>query len=493
MSTTQLPPAAVRRREGLLVVLPGVLLAALLTGWNYSSKPMWRDEWYTYGTVERSFDGMVHLLSHTDGGLAGFYLLMHVWMLPDASVAWMRLPAALCTVLVAALTALVGRRVGGTAVGVVSGVVVTMIPAVFSHAQEARAYPLVLAAVTATGLAALRYGERPSTGRWGALAALGFLAAALHPLPGTPAVAGIFIGLLAQPGAAPRWRIVMAGVPAALVSAALIVVGYTQVDVTSVGNSGSIRQAFTVRYLMTSSYALLLVMLALSALAAVVLWRRRARLAVLVGWVVAPVGSLVGLITLGSFFQTRYASAVAPAAAVLIAVGLVAVATLAARAVPLGHGALASRAATVVVTLALVAFLTPTVVQVRTRPFSADDPRSATAALTAGYRSGDAVVYASPTARGLTCFYSPPGERLADPLLVRSPLASNSVDGAEVQNSQVGSATSAFERVWVAGTTSGPTSPWYDQRRIDLATAGRPLVESRSFGEYRLQLWGTRR
>lgn len=476
-------------RETLLIVAPGTVLAILLTAWNYSSKPMWRDEWFTYGTVERPFTGMVNLLADKDGGLAGFYLLMHAWMLMGDSVAWMRVPAAVCTVLVAALTALVGRRVAGPAVGVVSGLLIALMPTVIDHAQEARAYPLVLAAVTATALAALCLQDSPSTGRWVALSALGYLATALHPLPGAPAVAGIFLGLLLCPGPAARWRILVAGVPAGLVAATLIALGYLQQGVTDTANGGGIRQAINVRFLMAPGWGLLLVMLALSALSLVTLRHRSSRLVLLLAWIVVPLLSLTALISLGSFFKPRYASAIVPAACVLVAVGVVLVAAAAARALPSRYYTLSQGIVVSVVTLGLLVPLVPNAARTLDSPFRTDDPRAATDALVAGYRDGDAVIYSGSMARGLTEHYAPAGEDLEDPLLVRSPLASDSITGEELPIDQAASAVEDYERLWVVGTLSGPGDQWNSQKRVDTVTTGRGLIEERTFGRYRLQLW----
>lgn len=477
------------RRALLAAALPGVLLSTLLTAWHYSSKPMWRDEWFTYSTVERPFTGMVSLLTDRDGGLAGFYLVMHAWMLMGDSVAWMRVPAAVCTVLVAALTALVGRRVGGPAVGVVSGLLVALVPTVIDHAQEARAYPLVLAAVTATCLAALRYQDRPSANRWAALSAAGFLAAALHPLPGAPAIAGIFLGLLLRPGPAGRWRILVAGVPAGLVAVALVTLGFVQQGVADTANGGGIRQAVNLRFLLAPGWGLLLAMLTLSALSLVALRHRRGPLVLLLAWIMLPLLSLVVLISLGSFFKPRYASSIVPAAAVLIAVGVVVVATAAARMAPSRYRPFSRTGAVLLITLALLVPLVPYAARTVESPFRTDDPRAATRALFAGYRSGDAVVYSGTLARGLTEHYAPAGERVNDPLLVRSPLASDTIAGRELPIGQAASAVEDYERLWVVGTLSGPGDRWNSQERVDTVTTGREITEDRTFGRYRLQLW----
>lgn len=250
-----------------------------------------------------------------------------------------------------------------------------------------------------------------------------------------PAVAGIFLGLLLKPGSASRWRIIGAGLPAALIAGALIALGATQNDLTSIGNGAGVGQVLIVRQLAAPSRSVLLIMMALGAVSVFALRRQRGPLTVLLAWAVAPVLSLATLIAIGSFFEPRYASAFAPAAAVLVAVGIVSLASSSASALSSHHRSTTAIAMISAITIAVIVLMAPSAARSASRPFWADDPRSATGALVAGYREGDAVVYSSSIARGLTQFYAKTDHRLEDPLLLRSPLESDTVQGEEIQGS----------------------------------------------------------
>ena len=483
------------RTGALATTLPGVALSGGLVVWHFSDKPLWRDEWFTYSTVERPLGSMLRLLSETDGGLAGFYLVMHAWMLVGDSVAWLRLPAAVCTVALSAAVALLGRRVGGTAAGAVAGLVVALLPAVVEHEQEARAYPLVLLATTAAGLAALRYREGPTRGRWVVLASLGAAAAALHPLPGAPAVAGIFSGMLLAPGAARRSAVVLAGLPAGALAGALVAVGLAQQGVSDAASPGGVGTVLLLRYVLTHSWSLLAVLVVLAlAGAASLLGRRRDELTVLVAWVVVPLAVMSVLTVIGSFFKPRYVSTTVPVVAVLVGVGVVVSATALARPV----GRFVGGAWTPVVRIAgvsllvamLLVALAPRAVGWLSAPYRTDDPRSAARTMAAGWNDGDQVVYVGATARGLVTFYAPAGQTFDDPLLRSSPRRSDTVAGVEVAPGQRRPAVADAGRLWVIGQASA--NRWSEPAEVADVTAGRVRAEHREFGNYWLERWDAR-
>ena len=479
----------------LAAVLPGVALSTVLTAWHYDSKPMWRDEWFTYGTAGRTLPQMAHLLSSDDGGLAGFYLVMHAWMSLGDSLAWVRLPAALATVAIAALTALVGARLGGTLVGALSGVVVAVLPSVTDHAQEARAYPLVVAAVTATALAALRYRDEPSRGRGAVLCALAAAGVVLHPLPGAPAVAGIVVGLLASPGLARRAVVVVTAAPAALLALGLVSVGASQGGESSnPGGVHSLGFVLRLRFAVAPSWVLLVALVALSLVGTAFLVRSRPGRTVLVlAWVGFPVVVIVTSILLGSFSESRYLAASVPAAAVLVSAGAVAVGG---RLTPRAAGVVeerrrdrraASALAVVVVVVLVVAYL-PHVAELRRSPYMNDDPRAAGRYLDARARRGDAVVYSGSMARPLTEHYAPVATtRLDDALLAVPPVAAGSISGREVPAADRRATVADARRVWVVGTLS--STGWRFQSRVDDVTGGFEEVERRSFGGWTVERW----
>ena len=439
---------------------------------------MWRDEWITWSVTTRPLGSMAALLSERDGGLWPFYAVMHAWMNLDGSVAWMRLPAAIATVVAVATTALVGRRVGGTSAGALAGVLLAISPATVSHAQEARAYPEVVAAVTLTALAALRYRERAGSGRWAALTVIAALAVAAHPLPGVPAVAGILLALLASPGGARRWRVVVAGVPAAAVSTVLVGVGLRQVGLVLTDRPAGWGTLADFRLVLAPGWGVLVVMAALAAVAVVALRRSGASAALLVVWALTPPLVLALLAAGGSFSTRRYLVAAVPAVCVLVAVGAVVV---------------GRRVAAPVLALALVgvvvAALLPGALQARASPYRVDDPRSAARFLAASSRPGDAVVYGGPFARGLITHYCPAGASpLPDLLLAETALASDTVDGVDLPPAQQAGAVAGAERLWVVATRDGRGLEGQDV--IERVTAGRSQQERRRFGGVVVQRWG---
>lgn len=490
-----------------MAAAPGAALATVLTAWHWSSKPMWRDEWITWSVTVRPLGSMAALLSERDGGLWPFYAVMHAWMAwagSSPSVAWMRLPAAIATVVAVAATALVGRRVGGTLAGALAGVLVAVTPGLVDHADEARAYPEVVAAVTLTALAALRYRERASPGRWVALTVLAALAVAAHAIPGVPAVVGILAALLLSPGAARRWRVVAAGLPAAVVSAALIGVGLRQVGLVLTDRPAGWAAVADFRLVLAPGWGALAAMAVLAAVAVVSLRRSGASAGprstsaapLLLAWALTPPLVLALLAAGGSFSTRRYLVAAVPAVCVLVAVGAAvvgrAVAARVARARPGDGLALAHRAApaaALALVAVVVAALLPGALAVRAAPYRVDDPRSAARYLAASARAGDVVVYAGPFARGLTTHYSPAGApALPDPLLARSALASDTVDGVDVPPAQQAGAVAGADRVWAVATWDGRALEGQDV--IDRVTTGRSRQELRRFGGIVVQRWG---
>lgn len=495
LSTTEVtePPLRVRRRGGedrrmlQTALLPGVLLSALLTSWHYSSKPLWRDEFYTLSTAGRSLVDMIDLLRISDGGLTGFYGVMHVWLLVDDSAAWLRLPAAMCTVALPALVGLVAVRVAGAGAAAVAAVLVAVMPAVTIHAQEARAYPLVLLATTATALVAMRLRERPTTRRAWVFAVVATLPGLLHPIVGLPAVVGMALALLIAPGHAARRTVVLTTVPAAVAGLSLVAVGLRQTG----GSPSNVELDQLIRLPLVVAGAwwaslVLGVLIVLGATAVHHFPHRREEDGaglLIVAWLLMPFVAVIALSLAGSYFQTRYVSASAPAAAVLAAAGL-----------QRAFALLRPIARATVTGAVLIAFTTPLVVStihLRDHPYVSDDPRSAAQALASQWRAADAVVFAGTTARGLTQMYLPAAIHLDDPLLTTSARESNSIAGRELDGAARTAALTDYLRVWVVHTP--------------LARGGRPLtaeliglgndyskVSQEDFGGFEVSLW-TRR
>lgn len=462
-------------RGAALAHLPGGVLATVLAAWSFDEESLWRDEWYTLATAGQGWENLTRVLSgNSDIALAGYYSLMHAWLLVDQSSAWLRLPSALGTVALALLCADVGRRVGGARVGAVSGVLVVLTTAVSQHTGEARPYPLVLAAVTAVAALALRYLDRPGPGRGAALAAAAAGAVCLHPLPGVPAVAGVFLGLLlASPRS--RWvRVVALSVPAAATGAALVVLGHLAREPRASGAT-SLLDVPDLRFNLAQEWWAAAVVLALAALGATRLARRP--LAVLACWAVAPPAVITALGLSGGYFEYRYASSMVPALCVLAAAGaLAAVRTRwdAAVVVP-------------VLTVLVALPLARTAVSDRLSDAPVDDPRAAAASIAQAARPGDAVVFVSEPDRGMLELYAPEDLELTDALLLRTPLVSGTLSGTELPRQWWPGQLARHERVWLVGAMVDGS--WPPSAKVPAVTAARVLEDQDDYGAYRVQLW----
>ncbi len=474
-------------RGPTVAVLVPVLLAVALTAWRYDAKPLWRDEIYTLVTAGRSLPDVLDLLAVRDAGLVVYYALMNPWLAVGDSAAWLRLPSAVATPVAVGLCAALGRRVGGSATALVAGVLAALAPGIVVHAQEARPYPLVLAATSLTALLLLRATEGPSRARWVVLAGVAVLAGALHPLVALPAVAGLFAAAWWRPGRARRRAVVAAGLPAALVGLALVVVGYQQ-SVASPPAPATPAEYLTFWRIMASSPVIGVVVLALVVVGAVSLRRRRRprEVLLLLAWAATPVAAVTVLGLSGSYFNARYATASVPALCVLAALGAAAVVARLVRRRSWGVA---------VVLLAVVAVQAPPALAQRAAAYSFDDAPGAAAEVAAGARPGDVVVYAGPVARPLVSRYLPPGlvgERLDDVLLVASPEQSDTLGGGEVPARDRAELLAGYPRVWLVGTRATATNDL--ARRSWSATAvatERDLLSRHDHGYLRVELWAS--
>ena len=319
----------------------------------------------------------------------------------------------------------------------------------------------------------------------------------LHPLVAVPAVAGIFAGLWLRPGRALRRHALAAAAPAAVLGLALVAVGFVQ--------AGERPPAVSSPWRLLTFWKLFgdtpwpgLVVAALAVVGVVALGARRAhrrREALVLGaWALLPLGAVSYLGLSGSYFNARYASATAPALAVLAAVGVVALASCGARR---GTGpawrtrrSVAVASALLVTALALV----PGAVHLRERAYDFDDAPTAAAQLAAQARPGDAVVYVGSVTRPLVQRYAWPSAedegRPADVLLVAGPLASDTRNGLQVPARDDERLLDPHARVWVVGTMAVATD---DLGRGAASTRaamdGRYMVSRTDHGHVRVELW----
>jgi mannosyltransferase len=162
------PQAPVRRpvTAYLTWVVP-VVVSAALGLFEIGGPQLWRDELASWSAASRSLPQLWHMLHSIDAVLGVYYVGLHLWMAVfGQSATSMRLPSVIAMAGAAAVVALIGRRLGGGAAGLASGLVFALIPSVSRYAQEARPYAFAMFFASLATLQFLRAMERPTWGRW---------------------------------------------------------------------------------------------------------------------------------------------------------------------------------------------------------------------------------------------------------------------------------------------------------------------------------------
>jgi len=355
-------PDAARRlsaRAGLLPVGPvAATLGALaaLVGWLGSWNPSyWGDEAATVMSAERPLSTLFAELDRVDAVHGLYYFGMHFWIrLFGASELSTRLPSALAVGALVAGTVVLGARLADVRFGIIAGVVCAVLPRTTFLATEARSYALgtavaVWVMVYFVGLWRRRESRRVPWLVLGLLvAAAGYLFLYLVLL----AVVQGAVLLLSEQGRplCRRWMQSLAVTAVGAAPIALVAYGERH-QVAFLARRGYataqnvlVDQWFGTPGITVACWALILLGVA------VFLVRRRARSGVavldrqrsdrrvlLVGaaWLVLPTALVLVANAVSPLYNTRYLSFCTPAAALLVAFGLVALARVVAAAVHL--------------------------------------------------------------------------------------------------------------------------------------------------------------
>jgi mannosyltransferase len=144
-----------------------VVVTALAGLAEIGGPQLWRDELASWSAASRTMPQLWAMLHNIDAVLGIYYFGLHLWMAVfGQSAAAMRLPSVFAMAGAAAAVALIGRRLGGGAAGLASGLVFAVIPSVSRYAQEARPYAFATLFAALATLQFLRAVERPSWSRW---------------------------------------------------------------------------------------------------------------------------------------------------------------------------------------------------------------------------------------------------------------------------------------------------------------------------------------
>jgi mannosyltransferase len=130
-------------RRTTLLLLAIVALGALLRFYHIGAKSLWIDEAFSLWMARQPVGQMLDWLVRIDQHPPLYYLLLHAWMRLGESEATVRALSALCATLTIPALYLLGRRLIGPKLGLLSALILAVSPFHVHFAQEARMYALL--------------------------------------------------------------------------------------------------------------------------------------------------------------------------------------------------------------------------------------------------------------------------------------------------------------------------------------------------------------
>ncbi|GAA4581143.1 glycosyltransferase family 39 protein [Planotetraspora phitsanulokensis] len=450
-------------RPSACVAVPAAL--ALVAGlWDLGGPPVWRDEAATVSAVSRTPFQLAHLLSGVDAVHGVYYAFMHVVavVFGTGEVA-LRLPSVLAGALAAAGVGALGRALGEPRAGLYGGALMAVTPVFSRYVQEARPYPMTMAATIGVTLLLLRAVREPSRRAFllygTALAALAFLNLFAFLVVGAH---GVYVAWSRRSFA--KWAAAAALATAAMAPFAWFASGQSAqigwISAPDAGDAGMLAvQLFGDLGALTPAWAGVAPLVWGLAIFGVARGIRRTRQArhgaptraplteltrLTVPWLLIPPLVLMAVSWAGHpVYVFRYVVCSVPAAALLAGAAL---------------AALPRKAA---VALLCVAFGLSIPGQIATRGADGrqDDPEPVAAVLASSARPGDGVVFIPGKVRKYELVYPDVFARLDDVALSRSPIRDGSFGGRHVGRRALARRLAGVATVWVVGHT-GRTRNW---------------------------------
>lgn len=443
------PVAALLGTGGALVGLAGAGIPSY-----------WGDEAASVMSALRPWPSLAAVLEQIDAVHGVYYAFLHVWVsVFGISEFATRLPSAIGVGLVVAGTVVLARQFGSMRFAVVAGIVCAILPRSTFMATEARSYALGTAAavwITVLLVRLLQQPRRP-VGLWllygAAVAASAYLFLYLLLML---AVHAAYV-LVLHREAVGRWA--LGAATAVILAVPIMYLGYQQrgqIGFLAHREYVTLPNIFVFQWFEPNVAAALFWLLVILGVVAAI--RFRGRLGLLsAAWLVIPTVLLIlGNYLVSPIYNVRYLSMSTPAAALLIAAGLVYVAGRFGRPLLVGGLALA----------VLGAFSLPTYLAQRS-PWAKDsgsDLRQVSDFMAANARSGDAVVFDETTKPSqkprLSLRLYPAGfEGLEDVELVTAYDRTSSLWDAVAPITEVRQSLDAAPSVWAIELVQGGTTP----------------------------------
>jgi mannosyltransferase len=150
-----------------LPMLGAVLVTTFLFRLPFlGSSSLWTDEMWSIGTARLPWRNVLWVVLHKDSNASLYYALLHMWLRLGSSEASVRFLSVLLGVIAVPVLYLVGNRLLGKPVGLISSLLLTVNKLHISQSQNARTYSLVVLLVTVSSLYFVRGMEQPSRKNW---------------------------------------------------------------------------------------------------------------------------------------------------------------------------------------------------------------------------------------------------------------------------------------------------------------------------------------
>lgn len=309
-------------------------VVSMLGSWIPS---LWGDEAASVLSALRPGSSLLEMLTHVDAVHGAYYLGLHAWVqLFGASPFAVRLPSALAIGACAATVTWLCGRFGALWFAVVAGVVTAVLPRLTYAGEEARSYAFSAAIAALLWLVVVELLRRDKPSRWGwagygALLAIGiclFLYLALLAL-----AVGLVLAL-DRHSRRHLWHWLIATVAAGLAASPVMLLAVGQRRQVAFLEHREVTPATVlIRMWFTSApfatVAWLLIGIAVVAWVVALVRRRRlgepSRLdleTVALSWLIVPTGILLAASPIVAGYTPRYGTFAAPAAAILMALGV---------------------------------------------------------------------------------------------------------------------------------------------------------------------------
>ncbi|WP_406459550.1 glycosyltransferase family 39 protein (plasmid) [Streptomyces sp. NBC_00876] len=451
------PAALFTPSTGLGKLLATLTPAALSLGlglWGLDrNNSMWRDESATYQVSHRSLSEIYDLTNHADAVHGVYYAFMHeLFKFWDGGLFALRLPSVWAISLSAGLIGLIGYRIAGTRVGLLSGLAFAISPAVQMYAQEGRSYAMVCALVALATYLLVRLIDNSSKMLWAAYTLSALAATWLHEFAALALVAhGItVITLPRNSGVRKYWWMSVGFTLLCLLPLALF----------SAGQSGQVSWIGNPKILDWLQISGLAVLAYLCFRFRPQAWGHRVLNQLAIPLAIAPTACLLVGSLIQKMYVERYVLYSTIGASLLIGMALDR-GFKHARSLHQESRRRIYAAGITTASLAVVAALIPVTLELRTPSSRKDDVTAIAETVQKVSRRGDSVIFAPSRRREWKLSYPNRFDGLKDLALAQDPATSGTLEGVEISASRIRSRMVSAERIVVLSDPPGqPEDPF---------------------------------